>query len=117
MLYHCKKNLQYAFVGISMVNKKAIEPFLVYLGVVTLAISQPLFNIVTLYRHHFDISLMDVILIIVVFQYGLTGKNLPLVGARMVTVGIGKESKTFEIHSAVAILQPGGTADHEKAGS
>jgi len=56
-----------------MVNKKAIELFLVYLGVVTLAISQPLFNVVTLYRRNFDMSLMDVILIIVVFQYALTG--------------------------------------------
>lgn len=53
--------------------RKFLEVYLVYLGAVTFALAQPLFNVLTLFRREFDVGAFEIVLIIVVFQYLLTG--------------------------------------------
>jgi hypothetical protein len=45
---------------------------LIYLAVVSIGFSQPLYNVVILFRQEFQIELFDVILIVFVFQFGVT---------------------------------------------
>ena len=46
---------------------------LVYFGLVSLGLSQPIFNNIELFRREFQMNAMDVVAIVIIFQYAITG--------------------------------------------
>ena len=58
---------------------------MIYLALVSFGFSQPLFNIVVLFRREFHISFLDAVLVVAVFQYGVV---LFLLGLRVLVRGL-----------------------------
>ena len=58
---------------------------MIYLALVSFGFSQPLFNIVVLFRREFHISFLDAVLVVAVFQYGVV---LFLLGLRGLVRGL-----------------------------
>ncbi len=66
-----------------MSPKSKFQIALVYFALVTLAVAQPLFNVVVLFRREFDMGYLQVALIVFVFQYVLAAL---LFGLRLLLV-------------------------------
>ena len=54
-------------------NHNVLNITVVYFGIISLGLSQPLFNVVELFQREFQISLTGLILIVICFQYVVTG--------------------------------------------
>jgi hypothetical protein len=72
---------------------------LIYLAMVSFGLSEPLFNVVTLFRREMRIGLGDVILIVIVFQYAATAL---LIGVRRVAGGWGR-AVDLAVYTGVAL--------------
>lgn len=91
-------------MGLNMVGQKNIQIVhkwqmsFVYFGLISLGLSQPIFNNIDLFRREFQMNIMDVVFIVIFFQYGITGfllfmrkalRKSTLQGALDFTIAIG----------------------------